>query len=163
MGWSDCGTDSLGRPIGYSHEATCDYPGCDKKIARGLAYACGSVHGFNGDDCCEGYFCSNHLYFCGKGHQLCEACMIKSREKKNNGILRIVSSHQTRFETINRRLMDYLTELGLVESVREGCDKSRLGEIVKTIMNSSKKLKLAIRHKDNDIIIGCKFDETEKK
>src|SRR5690242_1453939 len=61
MGWGDCGTDSKGRPIGYVHEATCDHPGCEEKIDRGLAYACGGMHG-TGEGGCEGYFCYKHLY-----------------------------------------------------------------------------------------------------
>jgi|GEM_PF-1216247 len=68
MGWGNCGTDSKGRPIGYVHAATCDHPGCETEIDRGLAYACGGMHGTNGaagDDlfetvCCEGYFCNKH-------------------------------------------------------------------------------------------------------
>lgn len=32
-------------PIGYAWEATCDHPGCEKQIDRGLAYACGGMHG----------------------------------------------------------------------------------------------------------------------
>ncbi len=59
-GWANCGTDSEGRPIGYAHEATCDHPGCEEKIDRGLAYACGSMHG--SDWSCEKYFCSKHLH-----------------------------------------------------------------------------------------------------
>jgi len=61
MGWGDCGVDSRGRPIGYCHEGTCDHPGCNKAIDRGLAYACGGGHGC---DCfnCEGYYCEEHLY-----------------------------------------------------------------------------------------------------
>lgn len=59
MGWGDCGTDSKGRPIGYVHEATCDFPCCEAKIDRGLAYACGGMHGEN--EGCEGYFCPAHL------------------------------------------------------------------------------------------------------
>ena len=59
MGWGNCGKDSKGRPIGYYFEATCDYSVCDEKIDRGLAYACGGMHGE--DPGCEGYFCSNHL------------------------------------------------------------------------------------------------------
>lgn len=35
MGWANCGTDDLGRPIGYAHAATCDEPGCSKEIDRG--------------------------------------------------------------------------------------------------------------------------------
>ena len=37
MGWGDCGTDVNGRPIGYLYESTCDHPGCNKKIDRGLS------------------------------------------------------------------------------------------------------------------------------
>ena len=76
MGWADCGTDSKGRPIGYAHEATCDFPGCDAKINRGLAYACGGMHGEGGvrsDYGCEGYFCGQHLIY-GGPDQLCPTC-----------------------------------------------------------------------------------------
>lgn len=72
MGWGNCGTDSRGRPIGYCHAAHCDHPGCRARIDRGLAYACGGMHGtecLGGDDrvdwsaegvACEGYFCAEH-------------------------------------------------------------------------------------------------------
>lgn len=69
MGWANCGTDSKGRSIGYAHLARCDHPGCRAKIDRGLAHACGGMHGeqaltrddmFN-DYACEGYFCGDHL------------------------------------------------------------------------------------------------------
>ena len=79
MGWANCGNDSNGRPIGYAHEATCDHPGCDKKINRGLSYACGGMHG-TGDGGCEGYFCWTHLLMVDDPHdelfsdQLCPAC-----------------------------------------------------------------------------------------
>lgn len=59
MGWADCGDDDLGRPIGYAFEATCDYPGCDAKINRGLSYVCGDMHGGDGFGCGR-YFCSAH-------------------------------------------------------------------------------------------------------
>jgi hypothetical protein len=79
MGWSDCGEDSKGRPIGYAFEATCDHPGCTKEIDRGLAYACGGMHG-EGDNYCEGYFCAEHLVFvdvplyADRGGFVCPAC-----------------------------------------------------------------------------------------
>lgn len=60
MGWASCGTDSLGRPIGYAHQATCDEPGCSKRIDRGLAFACGGMHGSD-EWSCEAYFCADHL------------------------------------------------------------------------------------------------------
>lgn len=76
MGWADCGKDSNGRPIGYAHEATCDYKGCNAKIDRGLAYSCGGMHGTGEEDFdCEGYFCSKHLTFVeGFKHCVCLNC-----------------------------------------------------------------------------------------
>lgn len=59
MGWGNCGTDSNGRPIGYNFEATCDHPGCQEKIDRGLSYVCGNMHGHD-EVGCEEYFCSKH-------------------------------------------------------------------------------------------------------
>ena len=59
MGWSDCGTDSEGRPIGYGHEANCDHPGCENKIDRGLSYVCGTMHGSD-EYSCDKYFCEEH-------------------------------------------------------------------------------------------------------
>jgi hypothetical protein len=73
VGWADCGEDSTGRPIGYAHEATCDHPGCDKPIDRGLAYACGEQHGA-GDGFCEGYFCFEHLVIDERWGFVCEEC-----------------------------------------------------------------------------------------
>jgi hypothetical protein len=65
MGWANCGEDKRGRPIGYAHQATCDYPGCDELIDRGLGYACGEYHGAETNpptnaEICDKYFCSNH-------------------------------------------------------------------------------------------------------
>lgn len=79
MGWGNCGEDSKGRPIGYYHEATCDHPGCDAKIHRGLSYACGGMHG-EGERSCEGYFCGKHMSYVEDPSkvmdvpQLCETC-----------------------------------------------------------------------------------------
>lgn len=77
MGWSNCGTDSKGRPIGYAFEATCDHPGCNEPIDRGLGYACGGMHGEN-EYSCEGYFCSEHLYYAEYDDEcvcVCEECV----------------------------------------------------------------------------------------
>jgi len=78
MGWGNCGEDSKGRPIGYCHIGICDHPGCNEKIDRGLAYACGGMHG--DQEGCEGYFCYEHLilvdaekYELTQG-QLCPKC-----------------------------------------------------------------------------------------
>lgn len=74
MGWGDCGFDDDGRPIGYSVSATCDEPGCDAPIDRGLSYVCGGMHG-GGEHGCGRYFCSGHLwYVSGAGGDLCKAC-----------------------------------------------------------------------------------------
>lgn len=82
MGWSNCGTDSRHRPIGYAVSAICDQPGCKAKIHRGLSYACGGMHGEGNihdmEGGCEGYFCSDHLQFVenSEGHcfQTCSEC-----------------------------------------------------------------------------------------
>lgn len=83
MGWANCGDDSKGRPIGYAHPATCDHDGCDKPIDRGLAYACGGMHGEE-DYSCEGYFCSEHLVFAelpdGGCKFLCPPCAARVPE-----------------------------------------------------------------------------------
>lgn len=75
MGWADCGTDDSGRPIGYAFEATCDYPGCTAEIHRGLAYACGYMHGET-EHGCDKYFCEKHLVYVGENFdsQLCPDC-----------------------------------------------------------------------------------------
>lgn len=62
MGWSYCGKDRRGRDIGYGVLAFCDEPGCNTEIDRGLAYACGGMHGEIGGLACEGYFCGQHLF-----------------------------------------------------------------------------------------------------
>lgn len=82
MGWANCGEDSLGRPIGYAHGATCDHKDektgkrCRARIDRGLAYACGGMHGAD-EFSCEGYFCARHL-FCPENEEapgmLCKTC-----------------------------------------------------------------------------------------
>lgn len=81
MGWAFCGTDDMGREIGYGVPATCDHPGCDKEIDRGLAYCCGGMHGGQGyydEDLqtwfgCGRYFCAEHLS--AFGGTLCAECV----------------------------------------------------------------------------------------
>lgn len=76
MGWGNCGTDSKGRPIGYVFDAVCDAPGCYEDIDRGLAYACGGMHG--DDPGCELYFCDKHLHIMidpdGDMLSVCDKC-----------------------------------------------------------------------------------------
>ena len=79
MGWADCGVDSKGRPIGYAFQATCDHEGCEEKIDRGLAYACGDNH-LGGDGYCEGYFCYRHL-LAGEFVFVCHECYELEGEK----------------------------------------------------------------------------------
>src|SRR5579864_4849375 len=77
MGWADCGVDSKGRPIGYAHAGVCDAPGCRALIHRGLALACGGMHGV-GELSCEGYFCERHrgdvIEHDGQCIALCDRC-----------------------------------------------------------------------------------------
>lgn len=73
MGWGHCGTDGLGREIGYAIPATCDEPGCDTPIDRGLSFVCGGMHG-GGEAGCGRYFCGKHLFCVGGEGQLCKAC-----------------------------------------------------------------------------------------
>lgn len=77
MGWGYCGEDSQGRSIGYSIPATCDHPDCNNKIDRGLAYACGGMHG-ESEHTCEKYFCPEHLFSAdidGVYVSVCAACL----------------------------------------------------------------------------------------
>lgn len=79
MGWAHCGTDRQGREIGYSIPAVCDKEGCEQEIDRGLAYACGGMHG-EGEFECEQYFCFKHLVYVvdpkrwKMSPQMCESC-----------------------------------------------------------------------------------------
>jgi hypothetical protein len=84
MGWGDCGEDSKGRPIGYLFPAICDAPGCAAAIHRGLAYACGGMHGAL-EWACEGYFCEKHRGNClpidGDTQAVCDACYAEARRR----------------------------------------------------------------------------------
>lgn len=76
-----------GREAGYGIEATCDQPGCDAEIDRGMGYLCGNMpdgHRSEMEPGCGKYFCEAHLYGrhecpnpeCGKysvdGNSCCE-------------------------------------------------------------------------------------------
>lgn len=79
MGWADCGDDSDGRPIGYAFVGTCDAPNCEAVIHRGLAYACGGMHGDGDGFSCEKYFCDAHRKGSapdadGRMRQVCQLC-----------------------------------------------------------------------------------------
>jgi len=65
MGY-EIGFDSdWNRDIGYGVPATCDHPGCLKKIDRGLSYVCGG-DAYGGVFGCGLFFCSEHLNYYGK-------------------------------------------------------------------------------------------------
>ncbi len=85
MGWAHCGLDSEGREIGYAIPATCDQRGCDKKIDRGLSYACGNMHG--SEPGCEKYFCEKHLHYTETDDDdwifYCSECVKEMRKLKS--------------------------------------------------------------------------------
>lgn len=70
MGWS-LGVNSEGRDVGYSVPATCDHPGCETDIDRGISYVCGCAPE-GGDHGCGLFFCGNHL---SGGYNLCARCI----------------------------------------------------------------------------------------
>ncbi|MFG3488539.1 hypothetical protein [Streptomyces sp. NPDC047972] len=60
---------------GYGIDTTCEEPGCDADIDRGLAHLCGKHPG--GDEHgCGGYYCAKHLYMgpSGETGDLCRRC-----------------------------------------------------------------------------------------
>lgn len=70
--------DYKGKPIGYAVEASCEHPGCEKKIDRGLSFVCGDMHG-DDEYSCSGYFCEDHRRNwvpTGEGHpfRVCDKC-----------------------------------------------------------------------------------------
>lgn len=54
------------RDIGYDVPATCDHPGCEEEIDRGLGYVCGGEP-YGGEHGCGLYFCGAHLFVGRKG------------------------------------------------------------------------------------------------
>lgn len=81
MGWAGPFQLADGRMGGYAVEATCDFPGCEAKINRGLSYVCGDMH--DGDEhSCGRYFCGDHMYFgLGLPNQMCEECADRFRDE----------------------------------------------------------------------------------
>jgi len=74
MGWSIGFDAKWDRDIGYGVPCTCDQPGCDKKIDRGLSYVCGA-DAYGGDKGCGLFFCDTHLYLgFGSDPQMCKRC-----------------------------------------------------------------------------------------
>ena len=89
MGWSIGWDSNWKRDVGYDVPATCDHPGCDIEIDRGLGYVCGGAP-YGGEHGCGLYFCTKHLTYYGRRHfgapggvlhmQLCERCGKKSKK-----------------------------------------------------------------------------------
>jgi hypothetical protein len=80
MGWAHAVLK--GREIGYAVEATCDHPGCEEAIDRGLAYCCGDLEGVMGERGCGGYFCYDHLLYGVAEHgQRCPSCSQKIEDE----------------------------------------------------------------------------------
>jgi len=75
MGWAFCGTNDHGQEMGYSVTATCDEPGCNVEIDRGLAHVCGRMH--EDPDTCHKYYCAEHLFVAdvAPGGGLCKRCL----------------------------------------------------------------------------------------
>lgn len=77
MGWEMAFDTTNNRDTVSDVPATCDSPGCGKKIDRGLAYVCGhEPHG--GDHGCGLFFCEDHQFIAGKKRdyvQICKRCL----------------------------------------------------------------------------------------
>jgi hypothetical protein len=73
MGWSIGFDTNWNRDIGYGVPALCDFPGCGKKIIRGLSYVCGGEP-YGGERGCGLYFCEDHLILGSRLPQLCIRC-----------------------------------------------------------------------------------------
>lgn len=63
MSWAVGWDTTWQRDVGYGVPATCDQPGCDVAIDRGLAYVCGGEP-FGGQYGCGLYFCPQHTDGC---------------------------------------------------------------------------------------------------
>lgn len=79
MSWALGWDEHWQRDVGYGVPAHCDFPGCDAKIDRGLAYVCGGEP-FGGEHGCGLHFCGAHMaYRQPRGHgaavQNCPRCV----------------------------------------------------------------------------------------
>lgn len=76
MSWSIGYDSKWKRDIGYGVPATCDHPGCGRRIDRGLSYVCGGEP-YGGEYGCGLHFCEEHLRFAGDKRDnkpLCSRC-----------------------------------------------------------------------------------------
>jgi len=79
MGWAIGFDERWNRDVGYGVPATCDHPGCEEKIDRGLAYVCGGEP-YGGEHGCGLHFCGKHLWHRRprgetRFYQNCKRCM----------------------------------------------------------------------------------------
>lgn len=109
MGWANCGEDRDGRSVGYAVVAPCDDPACEKEIDRGLAYACGGMHG-ESEYSCEGYFCSDHMSFIfieciagTTGESVCAACQVSWEDDHAKGCKRCANALDEQLEADRTR------------------------------------------------------------
>lgn len=70
MSWSIGYDTRWKRDIGYGVPAICDYPSCNARIDRGLAFVC-SGEPYGGEHGCGLYFCEQHH---SAADQLCDQC-----------------------------------------------------------------------------------------
>lgn len=69
MGWSVGYDTNWKRDIGYGVPATCDYPGCNVRVDRGLGHVCGWQQPQGGEEGCGLFFCAEH-----GGGTICDRC-----------------------------------------------------------------------------------------
>jgi len=93
MGWSLCGTNRHGQETGYGVRATCDEPGCDEQIDRGLGYLCGDNYEIGDlhdhDNTCAKYYCGKHLIYvkvpgADRYVQVCSRCAAEIEKREGN-------------------------------------------------------------------------------
>ncbi|MBB4985015.1 hypothetical protein [Streptomyces nymphaeiformis] len=74
MGYASYTIQRNGETIeaGYGIDATCEEPGCDADIDRGLAHLCGQTPGGD-ENGCGGYYCGSHLYI-GPSEEIGDLC-----------------------------------------------------------------------------------------
>lgn len=78
MSWAIGYDTNWHRDIGYGVPSTCDLPGCNEEIDRGLSYVCGDEP-YGGEYGCGLYFCPKHFKYrkphgADRNIQLCPKC-----------------------------------------------------------------------------------------
>lgn len=72
-----------GREVGYKVYGPCEFPNCNRRIDRGLAFVCGDSPE-SPDGGCGKFFCGDHLAFKeDTSHiQLCPECRVGSEGRR---------------------------------------------------------------------------------